>query len=420
MKFTLFCAGYGSGKSFLMGFNVVRDAMHSNDAIIGVYEPEKKHIRTTAVPAVEHWLKEFGIDYTYNKHDNTIYCHTNGVGDIMFFPMDNPSTLVAYETYRTHIDELDTLKADKADEIWKKILGRNRKNPQDLAESEKVLNKRGKLEANNKITVYTTPEGFRFCYKNWKAKPMKNSLLVQGKTMENPFLPDGFIEALEDQYTEEQLKAYLNGQFVNLNSGTVYYMFDRKVFSSKEEIKPGENLYIGMDFNVYNMAATIYVKRKNGRVWHAVEELCGLRDTDDIIEEIQERWQSKGHHITTYPDATGTSSDTSASMSDIALLKKAGFNPRYKRAKKSKHGLNPKVKDRITATNKAFENDRLFVNVKNCPTVASCFEQQSYTSGGKPDKDSGVDHQNDASTYPVAYCMPVKQKLINVSISFAF
>ena len=63
-KFTLFCAGFGSGKSFLMGFNVVSDAMHSNDAVIGVYEPEKKHIRTTAVPAVEFWLKEFSIDYT--------------------------------------------------------------------------------------------------------------------------------------------------------------------------------------------------------------------------------------------------------------------------------------------------------------------------------------------------------------------
>ena len=419
-KFTLFCAGFGSGKSFLMGFNVVSDAMHSNDAVIGVYEPEKKHIRTTAVPAVEFWLKEFSIDYTYNKHENTIYCHTNGVGDIMFFPMDNPATLVAYETYRTHIDEFDTLKTDKAREIWIKILGRNRKNPQDIPESEKVMNKRGKLESNNKITVYTTPEGYRFCYKNWYAKPMPNSLLVQGRTIENPFLPDGFIEDKQSQYTEQELDAYLNGKFVNLAAGTVFYAFDREIHNSKEEIRPGENLYIGMDFNIYNMSATIYVKRKGGLEWHAVEELHGIRDTGEIIDIITERWKDKGHNITTYPDATGTSGDTAASMSDIAMLQEAGLRPRYKRAKKSKHGLNPKVKDRISATNKGFETMRIFVNVIKCPMVASCFEQQSYTTGGKPDKDSGVDHQNDASSYPIAYCMPVGQKLINVSISFAF
>ena len=114
--YTLFCAGYGSGKSYLMGLMVVLDAMHGDDATIGVYEPEKKHIRTVAVPAVTHWLDEFNVDYNYNKNENTIYVDSPGIGDIMFFPMDNPATLVGYETYRSHIDEFDTLDEDKAQE----------------------------------------------------------------------------------------------------------------------------------------------------------------------------------------------------------------------------------------------------------------------------------------------------------------
>ena len=65
------------------------------------------------------------------------------------------------------------------------------------------------------------------------------------------------------------LKAYLDGEFVNLNSGGVYPDFDRELNKSKETIKPREVLHIGMDFNVLKMAAVVHVLR-DGQA-HAVD-----------------------------------------------------------------------------------------------------------------------------------------------------
>lgn len=418
-KFLLFCAGYGSGKSFLMGFCVVQDAMHSEGATIGVYAPEKKHLRTVAIPAVEHWLNELNIKYRLNKTDNEIVVSTPGIGNIQFYPMDNPSTLVGYQTYRTHIDEFDTLTEDKATEIWDKILGRNRLNPKDIPEEEKVWSEQKQCyEANNKIRVYTTPEGFRFCYKNWVAHPMAKSDIVRGCTEDNPFLPSDYVESLKDRYTPEQLRAYLNGEFCNFNAGTVYYMYDRKKHRSFETVQPNDRLFIGMDFNVYHMSATIYVRRDGGKTWHTVDEIVDARDTKDIIDIIITKY--RGHDITVYPDATGTREKTSSSLSDIAQLKEAGFRTKYKKALKSHQGINPLIKDRIAATNKAFENGVLFVNDFKCENVASCLEQQTYDKNGMPDKSSGVDHQNDSTTYPIAFEMPIRKKPLRLDVGFIF
>lgn len=411
--YTLFCAGYGSGKSYLMGLMVVLDAMHSKDATIGVYEPEKKHIRTVAYPAVSYWLDEFNIKYHYNKNESVIYVDSPGVGNIMFFPMDNPATLVGYETYRSHIDEFDTLDEDKASEIWARILGRNRKNPKDLPEDEKMWSEvKKKKEANNKIRAYSTPEGFKFCYKKWKAKQLPNHALVHGCSLENPALPSNYFDEMRAQYTEQQLDAYLNGQFVNMTSGTVYYAYDRNMHNSREVVRGLETLYVGCDFNVNNMAATVYVKRRGGQEWHAVDELHGLRDTPDMIDVLCERYKDKGHRIICYPDASGgTRNTTNASTSDLAMLRQAGFSVRAR-------STNPRVKDRIAATNKAFEDRVLFVNEMKCPQVAACFEQQAYGKDGLPDKKSGFDHQNDASTYPIAYELPIKKRAFKLDIGF--
>ena len=135
-----------------------------------------------------------------------------------------------------------------------------------------------------------------------------------------------------------------------------------------------------------------------------------MYDTPEMIDLIKSKYA--GHQIFVYPDASGSARKTvNASMSDIALLQQAGFTVR---ARKS----NPPVRDRIMATNAAFEAGRIRINANACPTVASCLEQQVYRNG-EPDKTSGVDHQNDATTYPIAYEMPILRPVANVDFNFA-
>ena len=151
------------------------------------------------------------------------------------------------------------------------------------------------------------------------------------------------------------------------------------------------------------MAACVYVLRE--KVWHCVDEIKGGRDTPSMIDTIKERYT--GHHVTIYPDASGkNASSKGASLSDIGLLRQAGFTIRAKDS-------NPRVKDRVLAVNKALESGAVKINPDTCPETARCLEQQSYDKNGEPDKSSGLDHQNDAAGYPIAYEMPVVKPTFN-------
>jgi len=92
-------------------------------------------------------------------------------------------------------------------------------------------------------------------------------------------------------------------------------------------------------------------------------------------------------------------------------LQQAGFYVRVK-------SKNPAVKDRVLAMNSALDRNLVKVNAKRCPNVAECLEQQVYKNG-EPDKSSGNDHQNDATTYPIAYEMPIVKPVASVDFAFA-
>ena len=84
------------------------------------------------------------------------------------------------------------------------------------------------------------------------------------------------------------------------------------------------------------------------------------------------------------------------------------------RAKKK----NLAIKDRVAAMNRALGQGRVRINAEACKVTAESLEQQVYKNG-EPDKSTGVDHQNDATTYPIAYEMPVMKPVANVRFAFA-
>lgn len=389
------------------------DATHSPDAVIAIYEPTFNHIRTIALPKMMSFLAEQGIECTYNKNEHYMEICSKQIGNFLFMSYDNPELIVGFEAYRSHIDELDVVSEEHARTAWQKIIGRNRQNPKGLPDSLKVLNPNtGLLEPKNRVSVYSTPEGYKFTYKTWAVNDNPEYKFVKAPSSSNPTLSEAYIESLRETYPGSLVDAYLNGDWVNMQSGSVYNGYNRKLHDSNETIKAGEPLYIGCDFNVTNQAATVWVKREGGQKWHAVAELTGMYDTPEMVRIITERWKDKGHAIYMYPDASGSARHTAnASTSDIALLKQAGFTVRAK-------AKNPGVRDRINATNKAFADGRLYVNVRLCPTVANCLEQQAYDKNGDPDKKSGLDHQNDATTYPVAYEMMINKPLFSVPIKW--
>lgn len=390
-KFPAFVGGFGTGKTEALAMCAVRDVLTSSSTLIALYEPTYDLVRLILAPRMEDKLSELGVRYKYNKTENIIYTSNGGCGDFILRTLDNPSRIVGYESYRAHVDEIDTLKKAQAALVWRKIIARNRQLPKGLA------------NPFNRVSAYTTPEGFNFVYETWGKNPKPGYVMVQAPTWTNPFLAPDYVDTLRASYPPQLIEAYLAGRFVNLNSGCVYPDFDRTLNHAATVPLPGEPLHVGMDFNVNKMAAIVFVVRYDTP--HAVGELTKVRDTPEMARKLRERYVVNGHSVTVYPDASGkNTSSKSASESDLTILQQAGFQIVVKNA-------NPAVKDRVNSVNALILNDagsrRLMVNTDQCPTFTESLEQQPYDDHGEPDKKTGHDHANDAGGYFMVSRWPV-------------
>lgn len=372
--------GFGSGKSKAGTLKTIEKKKNYPGINVAYYLPTYSLIKDIAFPNFKEVLDTMEIPYVLNETDKEF---RTPLGKIILRSMDKPDTIIGYEVGYSLIDEADILSKDKMRNVFVKIAARNRKPLPD--------------GAANCIDMVSTPEGFKFLYQFFIKDDKPNRHLIKAKTKDNPYLPDKYIEMLMDIYTEQELQAYLNGEFTNLTSGTVYHGFDRKVNHSDRMLEETDGtLHVGMDFNITNMSATIRVldNGKTGPITTAVDEVTKAYDTADMISILKARYPKK--RIIIYPDASGNARNT-AGDSDIKLLKKARFKVKVGKS-------NPSVRDRITTVNGSFKNAKgettNYINTNTCPELTEAYEQLPYKNGA-PDKESGFDHITDADGYCV-------------------
>lgn len=400
-KFRAYVGGLGSGKSFAGCLDLLIFFCNYPGTIQGYFGTTYPAIRDIFYPTFEEAAFLMGFKCKINFSAKEVHVYRNGFyyGTVICRSMDKPSAIIGFKIARALVDEIDTLPKNKARLVWNKIIARLRL----------VID-----GVENSIGVTTTPEGYMFVYETFKLDPSESYSMVQASSYENErYLPPDYIPSLLETFPSELVHAYVMGKFTNLKSGTVYKSYNRQNHDSFERIQDGEPLYIGCDFNVMEQAATVYVQREtlSRTQWHAVAELKKMFDTPQMIFLIKQKWPN--HKIYIYPDASGSARKTvDAYKSDLALLEQAGFIVRVNKK-------NPRVNDRVLAMNAAFEKGAVFVNSKLCPTVAKCLEQQGYDDNGEPDKKNGHDHQNDASSYPIAYEFPIRKPVTRMPISFA-
>lgn len=377
-------AGYGAGKSQAAVIRIALLALKYKGLSFGFVEPTYDLIRLIAFPRFEEILDSWGVKYNLNKADAIIKLD-NG-SQIIFRSADSPERLVGFEVSDAVIDEADTLRIDQARTVWTKMLGRIRERKPD--------------NSPNTLAAVSTPEGFGFMYEMWGKEKREGYELIKAPTSSNPYLPDGYIAQLQATYSGSQLSAYLDGNFVNLNAGSVYHEFDRNLNATSQTIMADDVLHIGLDFNVANMSAVVHVVR--GDSVHAVNEITGVFDTPTMGRILKEKYPA--HRILIYPDASGNArKSNNASESDHSILRSFGFQVLV-------NSRNPFVKDRVLSVNAMINNQgerRYFVNAQYCPSLAESLEKQSYDKNGEPDKKSGFDHVVDATGYFIAYKYPL-------------
>lgn len=419
---TGFVAGFGSGKSYVSTLKTIIKKVSFPKCTAAYYLPTYGLIRDIAFEKFPDMLSEMGYKYKLNKSDKEI--HIKDYGKIIFRSMENPENIVGFETFYTIIDECDILPQDKMNIAYNKILGRNRQvvpvEDINVLNEYKLTNippkgtylhdKLNILCLANQMDIVGTPEGFKFFYKRYvKEFNQDTDLLIKASTYDNKHLPSTYIKGLEQQYPINLLRAYLSGEFVNLNSGTIYSYFNRETHHSNEDYKKGETIYVSQDFNYLGCISIVYVKRNGFDV--AIDEIIS-NDTKSIIANIKNRYPDS--HICIYPDASGNAHKTSSSTTDIQMLRQAGFTVYV-------NNSNPSVRDRINITNNLFDKQKVKVNTNKCPKFTEALEQHSYDEKtGEPCKYSGgatVDDFTDGGTYYLAYEYPMTQKSFKVQVS---
>ena len=395
----LFVGGFGSGKTQTMCARAMADLIAHPGADIAIYAPTYDLLRLSAAPRLCEMLEMMPVGWSHDRSGSII--HVQGYGRFILRSLDNPARIVAYEVFRSHVDELDTLPKRKAEDAWNRIISRNR---QTIPGG-----------GTNRVSAYTTPEGYNFAWDRWERNPGEGYKYVRASTRSNPHLPPDYITNLMASYPAQLVEAYIDGRFVNLRRGNAFPHFKRDLNASKLTAEDFESLHVGMDFNVDRMCAVAYGVVNSSEA-HAVGEFVNRSDTPALLEAILGRYgertnrDSRRWSLVAYPDASGRArSSKSASESDITLIRQAGIAINAPKA-------NPLIRDRVASTNARIKNGdgerHLFVNTGMCPVFCEAMETIAWTESGdwpKSNDSNDLTHIVDAGTYPIDRLFPLRR-----------
>ena len=383
-KYPFLLGGYGSGKTYGFCMFALNQCAKNAGKTILLAEPTYPMIRDVLQPTFETVLRQAGFDYEYTATSTKYRVYwKNGWCDVIMRSAENFQRWAGLNLAAGGIDEADQLRDDRA---WKMLLSR--------------------LRDGNTLTAFGsgTPEGFKFVYKYWGDNPNKGYKLIRGKTEDNTMLPEEFIDSLKDNYDETLLRAYLNGEFVNLQQGATYYNFDRSVNVKENTYNHALPVRCAIDFNVSPMACSLFHITKNKqpefRVFDEIELHHGGGQeilTERMVQEIKGKYPSQKYIA--YPDPANQR-HTSALHTDHDILRQGGFEVRVKPKA-------PRVVDSVNAVNKLCEKN-LIID-PSCKGLITDLEQTVNKQGTREIDKSNKErtHFSDGLRYAIDYEYPI-------------
>ena len=375
-KLALVC-GFGAGKTYALVSKSIILASMNVGCISAIFEPTAPMLRDILMRTMNELLEHWEIPFTFRASPLPEYQlqFKEGVHTILL------RTILTYQRLRGQnlcavgFDEADTVNKRDAEQAMNMALARLRS---------------GDVQ---QFYATTTPEGHSWAFDTFEKNAKEDTRLIKAKTSDNPYLPEGFIDSLLENYPPQLIQAYLNGNFCNLTTGQVYDKFDRNihVLETDPVINEHEPIRVGIDFNIGNMNAVIGIATANKFI--VIDEIAKSHDTDSLAKEIKAKYPFNKIYV--YPDASGGNRSTNASRTDIQILESYGFLNQSALS-------NPAIRDRVNSVQGMFLNgkgeSKMMIS-KKAIRLIECLELQSYNEKGEPDKDAGYDHMNDALGY---------------------
>ena len=374
-KFTLLCGGIGSGKTYLGSVWVLKMMKQYPKGLGLITANTYGQLKKSTLASLFANLTDFNISFEYNQMSSLLTVE----GQKKFL-------CLSAETYDNHRGiEISDWWADEASFYKKEAF--------DVF-TGRLRGKHGGLS----VLLTTSPNSFNWLYSKFIKEGSDDPLYktIFAKSRENKHLPNGYLDHLESSYSDKQIQQELEGRFVSISHGKVYYAFTRDVnVCDNVQLQRG-TIFIGMDFNVGFMCATV-LQFINDKIY-VIDEVT-LRDSDTF--QMTHELKKRGYMGTVIPDATAIARKTSG-MSDFEIIKQAGFQIKYTN--------NPYVIDRVNCMNKALRDQEIIISSK-CKVLIADLEQVAW-KGNKLDQTTNKDltHVSDSLGYAVNLLKPIQVK----------
>jgi len=390
-KLNFLCGGMGSGKTHIFLHKCLYNHVTKKNAD-GVSNgwtiyPTYSLAEELFVEPMKDIFERNGIRYEYNvqKHRfKTMY------GTIKIYQLQTPHRLIGANLNWVGIDEFDLESWKNCEIAYKKAIGRLRGSD------------------DTELFIVSTPEGFSYLHHIAVEKANDQTYLVKGKTTDNPYLPNGYVDLLETNYDSRMLQAYRDGEFVNIQNESTY-LFDRSRNVKKCEYDRSQPIHIGLDFNVHPFScvlAHVYPYSPKVQVFDTISlSHAGQGDllTQRMADTIKAKYPNENYII--YPDASSRQRATSSAFSDFDILKMNGFQIRM-------GNKNPLVINRVNSVNSMLEGNQLEPNIiidPRCQDLINDLEKVV----NKPNtrildkSNTKLTHSSDALGYLVSYLFPI-------------
>ena len=394
--------GFGCGKSYtdvqlcLFLYQCYKNSPQTIQ--IGVFGVTIKLLKQTVIADLARAFDAAGIPYKDNSQAGTLT-----VGSIIFvyLAMQYPDDIYAFNFSCCLVDEIDELPPEKVAAVVKAVQERNRV----TLPACKYFPSRSPF-----VFFSTTAQGMGGTYNLVKKfdKEKVPYAIIRGRTEDNPALDKNQVKLLRKLYTEDEARAYLDGEFVNLTTGRVYYAFNRKtMMCMRFPVASDETIYVGQDFNMgYNASCEVIVRDERMYVVnsHHWEDMgMGLRRLRELYPT---------NPIIMIPDASGKE----IMQGWIEEANKYQIQLHW-------NNKNASITERVMAVNKAFLLGQLFVmepldersgmrgtELKNSlvDKLLLGLETRDFDDAGKPRKGKGpeaLDHGCDSLEYSTVHIM---------------
>jgi len=268
--------------------------------------------------------------------------------------------------------------------------------------------------------IIGTPKGFNFFAEllNYReTNPMWKSYFYD--YTQSPMLDIAEIEALRSELDPVQFASeYL--ALIKESGKNVFYCFDRKlhidatiedfyppVYEGEKLEEAGEDVHICIDFNVGKQCSSFFALR--GNEMQFIDEVMGHPDTETLAISLSTRF--KGHKIFAYPDPSGRSRKTSASVgvTDFTILQKHGIICLA-------HTKAPPIIDSVNAVNRKLLTADGHIGMRvhpRCKGVITSLERTTWVDNTSDtatiDKKEGVEHYSDGVRYATEFKFPIKK-----------